>query len=156
MSEGNGDGAMGQFVPKDPEYEAKVKESFSSQKYMNFIGAKITDLAPGFCEIQLPFKEELTQQHGYFHAGIIGTLSDNAGGYAAMTLMVPGSTVLAVEYKINFLAPGDGEVAIARANVIKPGKTLIVCEADVFVKKGGEEKLCAKAQMTMFQDRIQG
>jgi len=140
---------MSDFEPKNPAYAARVQASFDRQHAMALLGAKITRLAPGECEIQLPFKPELTQQHGYFHGGIIGTIADSAGGYAAFTLMPEDSSVLTVEYKMNLLAPGDGERLIARGRVLKSGRTLMVSQADAFVVKGGRETLCATLLETL-------
>src|SRR5437667_10733853 len=108
-----------------------------------FIGARLVDVLPGYCEIHVPYKRELTQQHGYFHAGVIGTLADNTSGYAAYTLMKADASVLTVEYKLNLLSPGEGELLIARGAVVKPGRTLTVCRSAVLVIKEGVEKLCA-------------
>ncbi len=116
---------------------------------MEFIGATIADLQPGYCEIHLPYREDLSQQHGYFHGGIIGTLADDSAGYASFTLMAASDSILTVEYKMNILAPGDGEKLIARARVIKPGRSLTVTQSEVFVVKDGSEKLCATALTTM-------
>ncbi len=140
-----------EFKLLDKNYEKKVRESFERQHFMKFIGANLTDIKPGYCEIRLPFKKELSQQHGFFHAGIIGTIADNAGGYAAYGLMDADSSVLSVEYKLNLVSPGDGELLIGRGEVIKSGKTLKVCRSDVFVVKYGVEKLCAACQMTLIE-----
>ena len=110
---------------------------------MAHLGAQLSVLEPGLAEIRVAFRLELTQQHGYFHAGVTGTIADSACGYAAYTLMPVDSTVLTVEYKLNLLAPAEGEELIARAKVVKAGKTLTICSADVFVRRGGEEKQCA-------------
>lgn len=132
-------------------FEDKIKDSFARQKFMNFIGGKVVKVEDGFCEIHLPFKEELTQQHGFFHAGVISTLADNAAGYAAFSKMDENSSILTVEFKLNLMSPGDGEMLIAKAKVLKSGKTLTICRADVFVIKNGKEKLCAAAQSTLIQ-----
>jgi len=137
------------FRPLDPDFENKTKESFSRQWFMDFIGAELTEVSPGYCEIQVPYKKELSQQHGYFHGGVIGTVADNAGGYAAYTLMPADASILTVEYKLNLLAPGDGERLISRARVIKPGRTLTICRPEVFVVKKGVQTLCATALMTL-------
>jgi uncharacterized protein (TIGR00369 family) len=126
-------------------------ESFKSQQFMEFIGAELTKVEPGFCVIKLPYKKELTQQDGYFHAGIMGTLADNAGGYAAFTLMDPKASLLSVEFKMNLLAPAEGDTLIAKSRVIKAGRSFTICGADIFSIKDGKEKLCATALMTMFQ-----
>ena len=137
------------FKPLDPNYEKKVRYSFSRQEFMNHIGAELVKLNPGYCEIHLKYKKVLTQQHGFFHAGIIGTIADNCGGYSAFSLMDAESSILTVEYKLNLLAPGDGEMLIGRGKVIKPGRTLTVCSIEVFVVKDGIEKQCATSLMTL-------
>lgn len=137
------------FEPRNPAYAERVQSSFERQQAMALLGAKVTWLAPGECEIQLPFKPELTQQHGYFHGGIIGTIADSAGGYAGFTLMPEHSSVLTVEYKMNLLAPGDGDLLIARGRVLKSGRTLVVTQVDAFVVKGGSETLCATLLQTL-------
>ena len=106
-------------------------------------------LAPGHCEITLPRKPELTQQHGYVHGGILGTIGDTAAGYAAYTLMPRDASVLTVEYKMNIMAPGDGEFLIARGAVIRAGRTLVVARADVFAVKAGQETHCASLLQTL-------
>ena len=142
---------MTAYTPQDPQYQKKVSDSFSRQKFMSFLGAHLSRVEPGFCEIRLPYREELTQQHGFFHAGVVGTLADNAGGYAAFSLMHPASSVLTVEYKLNLVAPARGEEIISRARVEKYGKTLTICRVDVFAVSGGNEKLCAVSQMTLME-----
>lgn len=121
---------------------------------MEFLGAVLSALRPGFCEIRLPYRPELGQQHGFFHAGVIGTLADNAGGYAAFSLMPEGSSILTVEYKLNLLAPGDGEMLIARAEVAKAGRTLTICRGEIAVMRQGTETLCAISQQTLM--RLEG
>ena len=131
------------FAAQDPGYERRVRESFARQGMMKHLGAELVSLKPGAAEIRAAFRPELTQQHNYFHAGVTGAIADSACGYAAYTLMPADSTVLTVEYKINLLAPADGEELIARARVVRSGKTLKVCSADVFVRKDGAENHCA-------------
>ena len=140
---------MAAFEPSNPAFAERVQQSFARQKVMELIGAKLTRLAPGECEIQVPFKPELTQQHGYFHGGVIGTIADSAGGYAAFTLMPSDASVLTVEYKINLLAPGDGDVLIARGRVVKPGRTLVISQVDAYIVKDGRETLCATLLQTL-------
>jgi len=137
------------FEPGDPVYADRVRAGFDRQKIMALIGAQLVRLAPGECEIQLPFKPELSQQHGYYHGGIIGTIADSAGGYAAFTLMPRDASVLTVEYKMNLLAPGDGELLIARGRVLKAGRTLVVARVDAGVVKNGRETLCATLLQTL-------
>ncbi len=116
---------------------------------MKHLGAKLASLEAGGAEIRVPFRAELTQQHNYFHAGVTGAVADSACGYAAYTLMPADSSVLTVEYKVNLLAPADGEELIARARVVRSGKTLKICTADVFVRKGGAENHCATMLATV-------
>lgn len=118
---------------------------------MNYIGAQLEKVEPGVCDISAAYKKELTQQHGFFHAGIVGTLADTAAGYAAYSLMAADSSVLTVEYKLNLMSPGDGEKITARSEVVKYGKTLTICRTDVFVLKNGIEKICAAAQITLIE-----
>lgn len=127
----------------------RVMESFLKQEFMNLIGAELKNVTPGFCEIHLPFNNKLTQQNKYFHAGTIGTIADTAAGYAAYSLMAEEDSVLTVEYKLNLLAPAKGERIVARAKVIKSGKTLFVCSSDVYALENGMEKLCATATVTL-------
>ena len=137
------------FHPSNPAYAERVRDSFRRQHVMALLGAELSLLTPGECEIRLPYKPELAQQHGYFHGGIIGTIADSAGGYAAFTLMPVDSSVLTVEYKMNLLAPGDGDLLIARGRVLKSGRTLVVAQVDAFVVKGGRETLCATVLQTL-------
>lgn len=132
-------------------YKSKVEQSFASQKFMNHIGAELISVEPGFCEIHIPFNENLTQQNGFFHAGVISTLADNVAGYASLSLMKEHSMVLSVEFKLNLMRPGAGELLMGKGEVLKYGKTLTVCRADVFIRKDGVEKLCAAAQLTMIE-----
>lgn len=97
------------FQPQDPEFRRRIEESFARQGFMKHLGAKLTSLEPGEVEIRAPFRGELTQQHGYFHAGVPGAIADSACGYAAYTLMPADSSVLTVEYKMNLLAPAEGD-----------------------------------------------
>jgi uncharacterized protein (TIGR00369 family) len=140
---------MSQWVAADPGYAVRVQASFDRQKVMAYLGARVIRLAPGECDIELPFRPELTQQHGYFHGGIIGTISDSAGGYAAFTLMPEDSSVLTVEYKMNLLAPGDGERLVARGRVLKAGRSLVVTRVDAVVVKQDTETLCATLLQTL-------
>jgi uncharacterized protein (TIGR00369 family) len=130
-------------------FRKKVQASFARQRIMTLLGATLTDVKKGNCEIQLPYKIELTQQDEYIHAGVIGTIADSAAGYAAYTMMEEGASVLSIEYKLNLLAPAIGDMFIARANVVKAGKTITVCTSDVIAKTGNKEKLCATATVTL-------
>ncbi|MEA2564459.1 MAG: hypothetical protein QOH06_5963 [Acidobacteriota bacterium] len=136
-------------TPSDPDFAARVRASFARQGFMASLGAELTRVEPGACEIRLPFREGLGQQHGYFHAGALSAIADSAGGYAGYTLMGAGDSVLSVEYKVNLLAPGRGDAAVARARVVKSGRTLTVCQIEVFVERDGTETLCALMQQTL-------
>lgn len=117
---------------------------------MDLIGAELSLVEPGVVEITLPYRDDLTQQHGYLHAGVITTIADSAAGYAAYSLMPTGSEVLSVEFKVNLLRPAKGETFVARADVIKPGRTLTVVRADVFsIAENGDRELVATMQGTM-------
>lgn len=117
---------------------------------MKLIGARLSLVEPGVVEITLPYRADLAQQNGYLHAGIVTTIADSACGYAAYTLMPAGSNVLSVEFKVNLLRPAQGEMFVARADVIKAGKTLTVVRADVFaINKTEERRLVATMQGTM-------
>lgn len=137
------------FEAQDPEYQRRVRESFERQGLMKHLGAELVSLQPGGAEIRVAFRYELTQQHNYFHAGVTGAVADSACGYAAYTLTPADSTVLTVEYKMNLLGPADGDELIARARVVKSGKTLTICTADMFVRKGGAERHCATMLSTI-------
>lgn len=128
---------------------AKVRRSFESQPLMGFIGAQLTHLAPGECVIELPYREALSQHHGYFHGGVIGMLADNAGGFAGYTVMPDEASVLTVEYKINLMAPAVGEHMIAEGSVVRAGRNLVVTRAEVFVTQAGERRHCASMQQTL-------
>ena len=140
---------MSAFKPRDPDWDAKVRDSFARQTVMGTIGARISTLAPGFCEIELPYRRDLCQQHGFLHAGITTTIADSAAGYAAFSLMAPGASVLTVEFKVNLMAPASGERFLARGTVIKPGRMLTVVDAEVFAVENGNEKPVAKMLATM-------
>ena len=142
-----------EFEPKFIHFKKKVEESFNRQKFMELINAKLVAVRPGFCEIHVPYDLTLTQQHGFFHAGVISTIADNAAGYASFSLMEENSSILTVEFKLNLMSPGDGDLLIGRSNVLKNGKTLTICRSEVFVVKDGEEKLCAAAQSTLIELR---
>jgi len=139
----------GAFEPADSDYERRVRESFARQGVMAFIGAEITEVRPGGCEIRLPYRAELTQQDGFLHAGVVSTIVDSAGGYAGFSLMPAGAGVLTVEFKLNLLAPADGELLVARGEVVRAGRTLVVTRGDVSVHKSGRERLCATMLQTL-------
>ncbi len=135
------------FAPADLGYETRVRGSFARQPFMDHIGARITGLAPGYCEITVDHRRELTQQHGFVHGGVLASIADSAAGYAAFSLMPADASILTVEYKLNLLRPGRGEAMIARGRVLKPGRTLTVVQSDVFARvDGGEQQVVSSLQ----------
>lgn len=137
------------FEAVDAHYAQRVRDSFARQAFMGLIGAGLSSVEPGRCAIALPTRDDLTQQHGYVHAGIVTTLADNAAGYAAYSLMPADCSVLTVELKINLLAPARGEALEARAEVLRAGRSLTVAESRVFARRAGGESLCATALITL-------
>jgi uncharacterized protein (TIGR00369 family) len=135
--------------PVDSDYAARVRQSFLRQGLMTTLGASLTHIEPGRVDIEAPFHPGLTQQHGFFHAGVSSSLADTAGGYAGYTLFAADSSVLTVEFKINLIAPAKGERLRAMGQVIKSGRTLTICDLRVFVRSGDEETLCAVGQQTL-------
>ena len=140
---------MPAFQPPDADYARRIRDSFERQGLMHHLGARLVELRPGLVEIRVPYRAEVTQQHGYFHAGVSGAIADSACGYAAYTLMPEDSSVLTVEYKMNLLAPADGEELIARARVIPSGRTLKICAADIYARKSDAEVHCATMLATI-------
>lgn len=139
------------YQVSNPLFAEDIKQSFARHSIMGLIGAELNLVEPGLVEITLPYRKDLTQQHGYLHAGIVTTIADSAAGYAAYSLMPAGSEVLSVEFKVNLLRPAKGEAFLARAEVIKAGKTLTVVRADVFgISETGSRALVATLQGTMF------
>lgn len=143
------------FKPQTPRFEERVRASFVKQGLMATIGARLLSITPGEVRIELPFRADLTQQHGYIHAGIVTSIVDSACGYAAYSLMPEDAEVLSVEYKINLLSPARGEKLVARGSVKRAGRNLTVCEGEVFAVSGGEEKLVAAMLATMMTIREQ-
>lgn len=136
-------------VPQDPDFEARVRHSFAQQAVMDTIGARLLRVAPGEVDVELPFRVDLTQQNGFLHAGIVATVLDSACGYAAFTLMPADAGVLSIEFKVNLLAPAQGERIVARARVVRAGRTISVCQADAFALRQGEERHVATLTGTM-------
>ncbi len=133
----------------DPDFEARVRGSFARQRVMETIGARLARVEAGAVDIVLPYRGDLTQQHGFLHAGVVTIILDSACGYAAFSLMPPGFAVLTVEYKVNLLRPARGERFTARARVKKPGKTLTICTGDVFAEVDGRETAVATMLATI-------
>ena len=137
------------LVPADPGFEQRTRASFARQGAMAHLGAVLGRVEPGRVEISMPFRAELSQQHGFFHAGMIATIADSAGGYAGFTLFPADAGVLTVEFKLNLLAAADGELAVAQGEVIRSGRTLTVCRIDAFVEKQGKRTHCATGTQTL-------
>jgi len=132
-----------------PKVQARIRASFKRQGLMRHLGARIAHIAPGRVHIVLPSRPEVTQQHGYFHAGATSAIADSAGGYAAFTLFPENTSVLTVEYKISLLAPAVGDHIEAVGTVLKPGRTLTVCRLEVFGVLDGQRSLIAAGQQTL-------
>ena len=139
----------GAATPREAEIEGRVRASFARQPLMRTLGAELVSVRPGEVEIALPFRAELAQQHGFLHAAATTAIADSACGYAALSLMPPDREVLSVEFKVNLLAPARGERFVAAARVIRPGRTLTVCAADVWAERAGARTLVAAMQATM-------
>ena len=142
---------MKDFAATDPDFAERVRKSFDAQGIMDHIGATLTLIEPGVCEIELPYSDAVSQQHGFFHGGVIGTIADSAGGYAAFGLMDAEDGILTVEYKLNLMAPADGDLLVARGQVVRAGRTLMVARAEVGVVKNGVEVACAAMQQTLMR-----
>jgi uncharacterized protein (TIGR00369 family) len=142
-------GSSLQFVPRFERYAERVRDSFARQGAMALIGAHLVDVAPGYCAIALVPRAEVAQQHGYVHAGILSALVDTAGGYAGYTLFPEDSSVLTVEYKLNLLAPAEGERIVAEGFVVRPGRTLAITRGEIHAERGGNRSLVAIMQQTL-------
>lgn len=130
----------------------RVRAAFALQGLMRTFGGRLVDLAPGRCTIEAAFSDALTQHHGMLHAGVLTTLADNACGFAAMSLLPEGGEVLTAEFKTSFLRPGSGIAAVARGEVLKPGRTLLFCRADVHMRQAdGREVLAATMLATLMR-----
>ena len=142
---------MKDFEAPDPDFAERVRKSFDAQGIMDHIGATLTLIEPGVCEIELPYSDAVSQQHGFFHGGVVGTIADSAGGYAAFGLMDAEDGILTVEYKLNLMALADGDLLVARGQVVRAGRTLTVARAEVRVVKNGVEVACAAMQQTLMR-----
>jgi uncharacterized protein (TIGR00369 family) len=137
------------LTPQDPDFEPRTRASFDNQPAMATIGARLVRVAPGEVDIELPFRADLTQQNGFIHAGILSAVMDSACGYAAFTLMPANAGVLSIEFKVNLLAPAQGERMIARGRVVRAGRTISVCQGDAFAVREGQERHVATMTGTM-------
>jgi len=139
------------FDPRTPDYQARVEQSFARQGAMKTLGIELARVAPGEVELHLPYREALTQQHGFVHAGVVSTALDSACGYAAFSLMPAEAAVLTVEFKVNLLSPAKGERFSFTGTVVKPGRSVTVAQGDAHAwdGKGGEPKLIARMTATL-------
>ena len=148
------------FEPRSARFEARVRESFAAQTAMRTFGAHLASVAPGAVSITFAHAEALTQQHGFIHGGVLGAVLDSACGYAAYSLMDDDSAILTVEYKVNFLSAASGALFRADGRVIKPGRTLTVCEGSLFARgpssQSAEDRLVATASATLISVRDSG
>ncbi len=133
----------------NPDFAADVAASFDRQHAMHLIRATLPVVEYGRTEIHVPHWEGVEQQHGFVHGGVVGMIADSAAGYAAMTIVPASASVLTVEYKMNLVAPADGDKLVARGQVVRPGRTLVVTKAEVFAIRDGQEVLCALMQQTI-------
>lgn len=140
---------MAGLAPQDPAFEARVRASFARQQFMTTLGARLLRVEPGVCEIELDYRADLTQQHGYLHAAVSTAIADSAGGYAAYSLMPANSSVLAVEFKINLLEPARGERFVGRGRVVRAGKRLSVCALEVEAWHGDRATVCLSGLQTV-------
>lgn len=145
---------MTRFEPRDPTFAARVTASFARQSMMATIGAELLRVAPGEVDIALPVSAHILQQHGFVHGGAVTAIADSAAGYAALTLMAAGFGILAVEFKINLLAPAKGDRLVAEGRVVRPGRTLTVAQTHVFAEDGSSRDAIALLTATMM--RIEG
>ena len=137
------------FEP-DGNFEERVRSSFARQQAMATMGAELTRVNPGVVEIEMAYRPELTQQHGFLHAGIISTALDSACGYAAYSVMPADAAVLTIEFKVNLLSPGKGERFLFRGSVTKPGRTIVVADGQAYAFDGeGDARLIATMTGTM-------
>jgi uncharacterized protein (TIGR00369 family) len=138
-------------APEAAELSARIHASFDRQGLMRLLGASLTAIEPGRVQITLPRRPEVSQQHGYVHAGATSAIADSAGGYAALTVMPATSEVLTVEYKLNLLAPAAGDLLEAIGTVLRPGRTLTVCRLEVFSVDHDQRTLVAAGQQTLIR-----
>jgi uncharacterized protein (TIGR00369 family) len=152
---------MVERIEPSPNFEERVRASFARQQAMATIGAALTLVRPGTVEIEMPYSDALTQQHGFLHAGIISAALDSACGYAAYSVMPEEASVLTIEFKVNLLAPGKGERFLFRGSVTKPGRTIVVADGQAYAfAADGEARLVATMTGTMMavlgRDGIEG
>ena len=145
---------MSGLQARDPDFARRVRDSFARQSLMTTLGAALDEIAPGRAVVVCPSGPHILQQHGFLHGGTVASLADTAAGFASMSLMEPGFGILTVEFKINFLAPAMGERFVTVGEVLKPGRTLTVAQAEVFAERDGRRNAVALLTATMM--RIEG
>ncbi|MCP4332703.1 MAG: PaaI family thioesterase [Gammaproteobacteria bacterium] len=138
-----------EFEPRDPQFKARVTQSFNEQQVMQTIQAALLTVEPGVVEIEIPYQPELTQQDGFIHAGISSTIMDSACGYAAFTLMPAEARVLTIEFKVNLLAPAAGIRFRALGKVRKAGRSVFVAESELWANADGSDRLVASMTGTL-------
>lgn len=153
MSEANAGQPPG-LEPADPGFAARVRASFAAQGLMTTLGARLAAVGPGRVAIEVPFAAGLSQQKGFFHGAVLGGIGDSAGGYAALTLLPAGSEVVTIEYKINFLRPAVGELLRATGRVLRPGRSVTVCQVEIEAVAAGQAAHCGVMQATFM--RVEG
>jgi len=141
------------FVPMSPAFAARVRDSFARQGAMRTIGAQLEAIEAGYCAISLVPRPEIAQQHGYVHAGMVAAIVDSAGGYAGFTLFPEDASVLTIEFKLNLLAPAQGDRLVAEGFVVKHGRTLTITRGEVHAEHGGRRTLVALMQQTLMAMR---
>lgn len=139
------------FRPGAPDFAQRVRDSFDRQAFMTTLGVQLMDVAPGRCDLAMPYRADLCQQNGYLHAGVTAALADSAAGYAAYTVMPANSDVLSIEFKHNLLAPAVGDRFLARGQVQRAGRTIVVVQATVVAETGDRRKTVALMQATMMR-----
>lgn len=140
------------FQPRDPDFERRVRTSFARQAAMRTLGVTLERVAPGEVDLALTFRADLTQQHGFLHAGVVTAAMDSACGYAALSLMEPGAAVLSVEFKVQLLAPARGARFLALGRVVRAGRTLTVVAGELRAE-GGEAVALLNGTMMAVRDR---
>ena len=135
--------------PVQPDFEIRIRQSFERQQVMRLLNARLAKVLPGEVHIELPFHPQITQQHNYVHAGIITTVLDSACGYAAFSLISSDSSVLSVEFKMNFLYPAEGDTFVGIGRVVKSGRTLTVCSGEMQSVNQEKKLVVAIMQATM-------
>jgi uncharacterized protein (TIGR00369 family) len=136
-------------APADAAFAERVRASFGRQRFMSLIGARLIRVEPGHVQIEMPYREDLGQQHGFIHAGATAAIADSAGGYAAFTLFPADASILTAEFKLNLLAPAQGEKLIATGKALRSGRTLTVCDLEVAAVANGKTTICATGLQTL-------